>query len=133
MYTQVRWQQRFQNFEKTYRLLSNISSIKNRSEAEKMWLIQAFEICFELSWKLMKDYLELKWYNIKWPRDIIKQSLQDGIISKWHLWLDALEKRNQTVHIYDEKIAELIEEEIDENYLWLFKSLYEFFKKEIDE
>ncbi len=53
----IRWKQRFQNFEKAYKVFEKILKIKNPNKAEKMGLIQAFEISFELSWKLLKDHL----------------------------------------------------------------------------
>ncbi|MCK4345422.1 MAG: nucleotidyltransferase substrate binding protein, partial [Bacteroidales bacterium] len=54
----IRWKQRFQNFEKAFLLLEKAVSIDNPSEVERAGLIQFFEITFELSWKLMADYLE---------------------------------------------------------------------------
>ena len=53
----TRWQQRFENFEKTYRLLERTLQIKNPSEAEKGGLIHFYKVAFELAWKMLKDYL----------------------------------------------------------------------------
>ena len=47
----TRWQQRFENFEKAYKLLERTLQIKNPSEAEKGGLIQFYEVAFELAWK----------------------------------------------------------------------------------
>lgn len=133
MYSSIRWKQRFQNFEKSYRVLQEIIKIQNKSVAEKMGMIQAFEVLFELSWKLMKDYLEELGYQPRGPRDIIKQSLQDGIIQDGHIWLQALQNRNETSHLYDEMISQKIEQNITKDYAVIFHNLYMYFKKKIDD
>ena len=86
----IRWKQRFENYEKAYLLLQRISKIKEPSEPERMGLIQAFEIAFELAWKALKDFLEEQGHIVKTPRDTIKQAFQDEFIIKGHLWLEPL-------------------------------------------
>ena len=54
---EIRWKQRFVNFEKTFLLLERTVKIGELSEAERGGLIQFYEVSFELSWKTMKDYL----------------------------------------------------------------------------
>ncbi|MDH5561559.1 MAG: nucleotidyltransferase substrate binding protein, partial [Deltaproteobacteria bacterium] len=108
MHEDIRWKQRFENFEKALSLLRRINEIKEPSEAENMGLIQAFEIAFELSWKCLKDYLEEQGHKINSPRDTIKQAFQSELITEGQLWLEALENRNRTAHLYDEtKVAEI--------------------------
>ncbi len=77
----IRWKQRFENFEKAYRLLERALEISNPSEAERAGLIQFFEMAFELSWKLMRDYLQEQGFTINSPKQAIKQALahQDKI------------------------------------------------------
>lgn len=94
----VRWIQRFQNFEKTFLLLQETVQIKNPSVAERAGLIQFFEMTFELAWKLLKDYEE-EGFIVKSPRDAIKQAFQTNIITAGHTWIDALEDRNLTTSI----------------------------------
>ncbi len=45
----IRWKQRFQNFEKAFQLLEKAVKIENLSELERGGLIQFFEMTFELS------------------------------------------------------------------------------------
>ncbi|EEG77466.1 nucleotidyltransferase substrate binding protein [Dethiobacter alkaliphilus] len=72
----IRWKQRFQNFEKSFSLLEKYIAQKEKNELEKAGIIQFFEMTFELSWKLLKDYLEAVGYVVNSPREAIKQSFQ---------------------------------------------------------
>ncbi len=125
----VRWRQRFENFEKAYGLLARTVAIQNPSEAERGGLIQFFEMAFELSWKLLKDYLEAEGYAVKSPRAVLKQAFQDNLIENGHVWMRALEDRNATVHLYDEQQSLVIADKIREHYFPAMKQLHEFFRK----
>ncbi|WP_294377501.1 nucleotidyltransferase substrate binding protein [uncultured Clostridium sp.] len=59
---EIRWKQRFENFEKTYKLLEKYSEQTITNELEKAGIIQFFEMAFELAWKVLKDYLESEGY-----------------------------------------------------------------------
>ena len=71
-----------------------------------MGLIQSFEFAFELAWNLMKDYLR---YNgitdIIGSRDAIRVALKQGIIENGEIWMDMIERRNETARAYDEEVA----------------------------
>lgn len=68
--------------------------------------IQRFEYTFELTWKLLKIYLEEKGIKVYAPRDVIKESFQVGILPDDITWLNMLETRNQTSHLYKKSMAE---------------------------
>lgn len=127
----VRYLQRFENFEKSFLLLKSGLKIENPSLIEKAGVIQFFETSFELSWKLMKDYLEYLGYDVKSPRDTIKTAFQIELIQEGTLWLEALMDRNLTVHTYDETIANEIYAKIKQHYSILLEGLYLKFKDEI--
>ncbi len=130
---EIRWKQRFVNFEKAYNLLKRAIAIEAPSEAEKGGIIQFYEVCFELSWKTMKDYLESEGFIVKTPRETIKQAFQVGIIDSGELWLSALQDRNITSHIYDETITDEIVQKIKNLYFKQIEKLYNFFKKEYEQ
>lgn len=98
----IRWKQRFENFNKAYTLLGKYSSKKNLSELEQAGIIQFFEMTFELALKVLKDYLEADGYMVKSPRETIKQAFQNELINDGHIWMEALSVRNLTTHTYDE-------------------------------
>ena len=76
----IRYIQRFENFEKSYLLLKSSLSIQNPSIVEKAGIIQFFETSFELSWKLMKDYEIYLGYEVKSPREAIKVAFSIDLI-----------------------------------------------------
>lgn len=127
----MRWRQRFVNFEKSYKLLNQYIKQPIKTELERAGIIQFFEVAFELSWKLMKDYLEAQELSVKSPRETIKQAYQIGLIDDGHIWIDALADRNLTVHTYDEKLAEKMVKDIIQVYYPELKKLYDKIVKEL--
>lgn len=124
----IRWMQRFENFEKSFRLLESALCIEKPSLVEKAGAIQFFEVTFELSWKLMKDFLEHQGYEVKSPREAIKTGFSYGFLEDGELWLMALSDRNLTVHTYDEATAEKVFQKIKTVYFELLALLYQYFK-----
>ena len=132
MIQNIRWKQRFENFERSFFLFERTVKINNPSEAERMWLIQSFEIVFELAWKTLKDYLYELGYDVKSPRDVIKQAFQDDIIWDGDIWMKALKSRNESVHIYDELKTSEICNMIHDEYFWIIHDFYIFLKSEYE-
>lgn len=124
----VRWKQRFQNFEKAYHFLKKAIKKKSLDELQSVGLIQSFEFTFELGWKTLKDYLELKGISHQYPRDVIKQAFQTNLIQEGALWLEMLEKRNELSHTYDEEHAQKAVEMIRSRYFPALKQVYELLK-----
>lgn len=134
MYTPIRWQQRFQNFEKAHvvfqrRIVSY--NIDNESEANQMSLIQAFEVLIELSWKVLKDYLANEGTVVNAPKQVIRQAYQFAIIKNGEDWMEALVQRNLTTHTYDEDNFISVLDFISRKFAPIVKDLYEDLKKEI--
>ncbi|MFH1897014.1 MAG: nucleotidyltransferase substrate binding protein [Candidatus Desantisbacteria bacterium] len=66
MNNELRWKQRFQNFESAYQTFTRISKqyeSDKTDEITQIALVQAFEFTFELAWNTMKDYLENEGYD----------------------------------------------------------------------
>ena len=91
MTKELRWRQRFENFEKAYSQLHAAIEIFDRlSNLEKEGLIQRFEYTFELAWKTLKDYLEANEVEVKFPRDVIKSAFHYELIQDGEVWMDML-------------------------------------------
>lgn len=128
----IRWRQRFANFEKAYQQLQLV--LKKDTEHDPLFraaLIQTFEFLFELSWKTMKDKLESEGFVVKNPRETIQQALQSGYIEDGESWIRAMDTRNDLSHIYDEAVSVAAEKKIREDYARLFKGLYDYLKKSL--
>jgi nucleotidyltransferase substrate binding protein (TIGR01987 family) len=129
----VRWRQRFDQFDKSFALLESAMTIGKMTIIERAGLIQFFEMAFEQSWKLLKDYQEAEGFTITSPRQAIKQAYQSGIIADGHAWVSALEDRNLTTHTYNEQTADLVEQKIRNDYFPLLKTLHTFFRDKIEQ
>jgi nucleotidyltransferase substrate binding protein (TIGR01987 family) len=124
----IRWKQRLSNFDKALSLLHTSLKINNPSDLERAGIVQFFEITFELSWKLIKDFIESEGINeLASPRQIIKKAFEIGIITDGHIWIKALDDRNATVHIYDNEVLLEIETAIRNIYQYEFELLQKFF------
>ena len=126
----IRWKQRFQNFEKSLRLLEGALTIHSPDIYQRAGLIQFFEITFELSWKVMKDYFEAEGFaDLKSPRAVIKKGFETGLIDDGHIWMELLNDRNLTAHTYNEETASKVEALIIKKYYPCIRAMYESFKR----
>lgn len=133
MYSPIRWEQRFQNFEKAYFSL-NESIEAFEKDSENLFIrdsiIQRYEYSIELAWKTLKDYLEEEGFiDVSSPKKVIRQALKEGYITD-PAWLKAFDDRNKTTHAYDEKMAQEVTAQIKEQYFFLLRDLYFVLKKE---
>ena len=86
-------------------------------------VIQRFEFCFELAWKLMKACLAYDGIQANSPRASIREGFAAGLIKDAEAWLDMLEKRNLSSHTYDEKTAQEIYGHIKNDYAQMLTAL----------
>lgn len=129
----IRWKQRFQNFERSLTLLEGALRLDSPDIYQKAGLIQFFETTFELSWKLMKDYLEAEGFvEVSSPRAAIKKAFETGLIEDGHVWMELLLDRNLTAHTYNEDTAAKVEKLIEKKYYPVIRKLYEALKQVAD-
>jgi len=120
----IRWQQRFHNFKKTFGQLERFLQNENLNEMEAQGLIKAFEYTYELAWKTLQDLLRSKGYtDIAGPRPAIEQGFQDGYIEDGTKWMQMHKNRNLTSHTYDQETALAVIAEIRHEYFNLFEHL----------
>lgn len=131
----IRWKQRFENFEKAYktfqRAFDELKTQKNNF-LYKIGYIKSYEMIFELSWKTMKDFLSYaQGVQITFARDILKEAFANEIIENWDMWIQMLEDRNLTVHTYNEDTANLVIKKIEKDYSPVITQLYNYLKGQI--
>ena len=78
------------------------------TEQERAGTIQAFEFCYELTWKTMKRILKKRGIDVLSPRETFRIAAKEGLIADTKLWFDFIELRNKTVHTYDQNVAEAV-------------------------
>ena len=131
----VRWIQRFSNFNKALNQLSRFIDKGELNELEKQGLIQSFEYCYELAWNTIKDFYESQGeMGIQGSRDAIRLAFRRGLIENGEIWMDMIKSRALTAHTYNEDIAEEIGRAIFNQYFPEFlnfrKRLKELAEKE---
>ncbi|WP_010419549.1 nucleotidyltransferase substrate binding protein [Anaerophaga thermohalophila] len=129
----IRWQQRFQNFNKAFQYLKDTLTIKEPSDAERAGIIQFYEVAFELAWKTLKDFLTAEGFSVKSPREALKTAFQNDYINNGDLWINALDSRNLSAHTYDEAMAKELVENIKTIYFPLLEDFDEWGKQQINE
>ena len=89
---------------------------QTKDELDKDGVIQRFEFTFELLWKALKIYLEHQGIIVKTPRDSFVEAFRINLFDDEKIFLDMLEDRNNTSHIYNKVTSEKIFNRIKKNY-----------------
>lgn len=103
-----------------------------KDELDKDGVIQRFEFTFELLWKTLKIFLRDRGIEVKTPKDSMAESFKVGWIQDEETFLDMLEDRDKTSHIYDKETSEVIFERIKSRYVRAVKEVLDKLKKNID-
>jgi len=133
MQPDIRWKQRFKNFDRAVVLLREPfeRGVTTLSNLEKEGTVQRFEFTLELAWKTLKDYLEHEGQVIDpvTPRNVIKEAFAARILRDGQVWIDMLDHRNLLSHTYDEAafgtavlaIRDRYQSAIEELHRWLLE------------
>ena len=76
--------------------------------------IQCFEFSFELYWKTLRVLLLDQGVDAGSPKQVLKEAYTLGWINNEQTWIDLLDARNITSHVYNEQRAQAIYELIRE-------------------
>ena len=130
----IRWKQRFQNYDRAFVLLrealENGPDALNRLETEGG--IQRFEYSFELAWKTVKDFLQENGvvFDIVTPKTVLKEAFAAKVIDDGQVWIDMLNHRNLLSHTYNFENFQKAVLAIVQRYLPAMDQLHEFFLDE---
>lgn len=88
-------------------------------------VIQRFEFTYELTHKTLQELMKYEGVTLEntFPRTIYKKAYANGLITDEKLWIDLLEDRNKTSHMYSESLANEIADNIKTKYVNAIKSL----------
>lgn len=132
----IRWEQRFSNFNKALKKLSEaISFVKKKTDEQdidfntentdeilddilKEGLIQRFEYTHELAWNVMKDFLyEIGNVTTYGSKDATREAFKAGLITNGDVWMEMIKSRNKSSHTYNEETAnEIFNKVLNEYY-----------------
>ncbi|MCI5178129.1 MAG: nucleotidyltransferase [Candidatus Electrothrix sp. AS4_5] len=120
----IRWKQRFSNYQKALRQLQKFIDKGEFSELEEQGLIKSFEYTYELAWNTLKDFLEFQGHSdIFGSRDALRKAFQVGIIEDGEVWMDMIKSRNRTSHTYNEETAKEISSTVVSIYYNAFQKM----------
>src|SRR5690242_9586648 len=100
----IRWKQRFANFDRAFVLLRSVFEEKETtqlSRLEREGVMQRFKYTYELAWKTMKDYMQDRGINIVpeiSARSVIKTAFHANIIHDGQIWINMMGHRNFLSH-----------------------------------
>lgn len=124
---------KYENFCNAFNNLKDIYDYEEPfGNVELTGLVGLFEVCFEQSWKAMKELLEQSGYDSAQtgsPRHIIKTAYQAAMIDDETLWLAALVSRNNVAYAYNKEVALDIISDTKDKYYQMFGDL----KKKLEE
>lgn len=84
--------------------------------------VKRFEFTYEMAWKALMRILDYLGIDARAPRPIFKEAYAQGLLNDEQVWLDMIEMRNLSSHIYDEHEISRILVEL-ERYLAAFDAL----------
>ena len=131
----VRWKQRFENFERGFLLLRSAlegRTVDQLNQLEQEGVVQRFEYTFELAWKTLKDYLENAGVTLDQitPRSVIKAAFAAKLIDDGQAWIDMLTHRNLMSHTYDCAKFQEVVAALKDRYLAKLEEMYLLLKKQ---
>lgn len=125
--TDIRWKQRFKNYQNAFAQLSKFIQKEDLNELEEQGLIQSFEYNHELAWKTLADFIKNSGNNeIYGSKDATREAFNLGLISDGDIWMDMIVSRNMTSHTYNEDVTKKIINKIKNDY---YQKLQELEKK----
>ncbi|MBJ7538058.1 nucleotidyltransferase substrate binding protein [Marinomonas transparens] len=131
MENDIRWIQRFNNFQRSFKQLEMAFTIMDErelNELEEQGVIQAFEYNYELAWNVIKDFYQYQGVtDIQGSRDAFRLAAKQGLINNGEVWMDMIKKRQLTVHTYNRETSQEILDAIIDDYYHAFSTLKDVF------
>ena len=104
---------RFDSYRRAFVLLrAGINSMEEHqlNALEQEGLVQRFEYTWELSWKVLRDYLEHSGVALPTvtPSAVIKAAFAAKLIDHGDVWMEALDARNKMSHTYSRDVFDQV-------------------------
>lgn len=127
-----RWSEKIKDLENAVSRLDE--AIKDSKKIElstlKDGVIQRFEFTLELSWKILKTYLMNEGIDcVNTPKSVVREAYKAGIIKNGEIWIEMIDDRNLTTHIYSQSMADDIYLRITKKYFKELELLFHYLKE----
>jgi nucleotidyltransferase substrate binding protein (TIGR01987 family) len=76
--------------------------------------VKRFEFTYEMSWKAIRRCLDFLGIEAKYPRACFKEAYALGLLTNETVWLEMIEQRNLTSHVYNQEEVKGILTHLDE-------------------
>jgi len=122
-----KWIERLEVYQNAVSRLNEVISLREHrplSQFECDSLVKRFEFTYEMAWKLLMSYEKDNGISeLQGSRDVIRRAFAMSIIENGEAWLEMVDDRNKTSHLYDEEMAADVIDEIVHTYYPLFVEL----------
>lgn len=116
----LRFEDGLHNFQKAFEKFAKVVDGKDEFYGQGFGdiyldlVVKRFEFTYEMSWKAVKRYLDYIGIGCTEPRMCFKEALTQKAITREDIWIDMIEQRNLSSHIYDEdEIKEILGKIVD--------------------
>ena len=122
-----KWHERLAIYKNAIDRLAEVIALSKQhplNQFERDSLIKRFEFSYEMAWKLMMSYeKENGIVEVLGSKDVIRQAFKLSIVNNGETWLEMVDARNKTSHLYDEEMATDVVDEIIYTYYPLLTEL----------
>ena len=98
----------FGQFKKAYGRLKEAINIKEENDIKRDVVIKRFEFTYELLWKTYKKIARLQKLDCFSPKKCFQFAFKSVLIEDEDLFLEIIDARNKTTHVYSEEEAKKI-------------------------
>ena len=124
---QPRWLERLSIFKNAIARMAEVIELSKQrtlNQFERDSLIKRFEFTYEMAWKLMMSFeKENGVTELLGSKDVVRMAFGMSLIDNGEAWLEMIDDRNKTSHLYDEEMAADVMDEIINTYYPLFVEL----------
>ena len=122
-----KWGERLSTYQNAIDRLTEVITLSRQhplNQFERDSLVKRFEFSYEMAWKLMMSYEKDNGITeILGSKDVIRQAFRLSIVKNGEAWLEMVDARNRTSHLYDEEMATDAADEIIHTYYPLLVEL----------
>ena len=122
-----KWLERLSTFKNAIARMAEVVELSKQrtlNQFERDSLIKRFEFTYEMAWKLMMSFeKENGVTELLGSKDVVRTAFSMSLIDNGEAWLEMIDDRNKTSHLYDEEMAADVVDGIINTYYPLFMEL----------